>query len=163
MGASFNPTAPTATRPWPSSSSIRVLFIPKPAAMHLEYDYSVDRLSVRWIREPLFSGIIYDFSACLTPNLVYRFSTMTGQVAAYNATTGTVTRRSVWFPGNHVLGNRPSLGSNLQWQTEILFDRPQAVFGDCEVFGLVNDSGIQLWFFNPSFVPDLIPDGSNVV
>lgn len=30
-------------------------------------------------------------------------------------------------------------------------------FGDREVFGLVSLDGIQLWFFNPNFVPDL-PD-----
>lgn len=130
----------------------------KPAAMHLEYDYTVDRLNVRWIREPIFDTVFYDLSACLTPNLVYRFSTMNGQIAAYNATTGTVTRRSVLCGKNRAIGARPILGSILELQREFWSNKPQAVFGDREVFGWTNANGIQLWIFNPNFALDIIPD-----
>lgn len=34
-------------------------------------------------------------------------------------------------------------------------DEIDKAFGDREVFGLATDIGIQLWFFNPNFAPDL--------
>ena len=34
---------------------------------------------------------------------------------------------------------------------------PLHFFGDREVFGMASEDGIQLWFFNPNFIPD-IPD-----
>lgn len=34
-------------------------------------------------------------------------------------------------------------------------------FGDHEVFGLASNDGVQIWFFNPHFAPDL-PDAQPV-
>lgn len=39
-------------------------------------------------------------------------------------------------------------------------ETPLPLFGDHEVFGVANEDGIQLWFFNPNFTPD-IPDAES--
>lgn len=121
-----------------------------PATMHLEYDYAADRLSVRKVRD-CFNN--YSSSAYLLPNLVYRSSTKTGrcQVSVFNATTGEVTLHSVQ--------SSTSLNSFPQQKWGAASGNPlEVVFGDREVFGWANDTGVQLWFFNPRFVPDGIPD-----
>lgn len=70
--------------------------------------------------------------AHLTPNLVYNW---TGLLVVFDASTGTVTQHPFTSPSN-----------------------PHTkVFGDREVFGLADDKGVHLWFFNPSFVPNHFP------
>lgn len=108
--------------------------------LHLEYDYLIDRLSVRLIQcaEP-FSGSAPTFSGSgyMSPNLVYHY---TDQLAIYNANTGAVTLHQVW---SHVS------------ESKVVIAR---VFGDRDVFGIADWSGILLWIFNPTFVPMDIPE-----
>ena len=49
-----------------------------------------------------------------------------------------------------MIANRRLSGSELERGGEAV--KP---FGDQEVFGLAGDGGVELWFFNPNFVPDL--------
>lgn len=38
--------------------------------------------------------------------------------------------------------------------TDLKFFVTHWIFGDCEVLSAATRDGIQLWFFNPGFVPD---------
>lgn len=127
--------------------------------IHLEYDYAVDRLSVQCIHcaEPINNWVWYSRSAYLTRDLVYRYSVETGQVTVYNANTRTVTLHQIQLLDN---SSNPELHQSqkagipsMSWTKD--------VFGDREVFGLSSQAGVQLWFFNPKFAPDFIPDGEN--
>ena len=100
--------------------------------IHLEYDYAVDRLSVQWIRSDLPFDNVGKWSIYLAPYLTYRFTYETAQPAVYDATTGIAAR--------DLVNRAPKFNS---------------AFGDSEVFGLGGDDGVQLWFFNPKFVPSL--------
>lgn len=140
---------------------LEVYFIEKYyTRIHLEYDYSTDRLSVRSIcsadlfeKDTFIGAPIY-----LTPHLIYRWAWDAGQVAVYNAVTGTVTLHPIEGPESSSDPIVPkSRRSNLSFRPNI-YD-----FGDREVLGLGNDTGIQLWFFNPKFAPDRIPDGKHAV
>ena len=127
------------------------------AAIHLEYDYSDDRLNVRWIHCAESTDVSMDRSAFLTRHLVYR-STMTRQVAICNATTGAVTLHSCPL-------RLATDGFMVRTWWEALQHRTRNqlfhVCGDREVVGLANDAGVELWLFNPNFVPNLDPDGDH--
>ncbi|KAL1995419.1 hypothetical protein VTN49DRAFT_1606 [Thermomyces lanuginosus] len=109
------------------------------AMMCLEYDHAVDRLSVRCANDDL------------ARNIVYCYFDGTRNVAVCDAAAGKVTLHPVRFRGNRIIrirtvsNSRPRDPYNAAYFT---------TFGDREVFGLANKHGIQLWFFNPSFVPD---------
>lgn len=112
--------------------------------LYLEYDQAIDQLSVQRIdRAELVNKS--GRSTFLTPNLVYRCNSETMELVAYNTTTGAATLRSI----------------DKQLEREELLSRDNVLefnlFGDREVFGFAVKTGIQLWFFNPSFTPDIIP------
>lgn len=84
-------------------------------------------------------------------NLAYLSSTHNGQVAIFNVTTGMATVQPIQLSttSNELPQRRPR--SNLATNLDVSF-------GDREVFDWPDDAGICLWFFNPSFVPDVILD-----
>lgn len=125
------------------------------AAIHLEYDHSDDRLGLRWIHSAESTDVSVDRSAFLTRHLVYR-STMTRQIAVCNATTGTVALHSCPLRLAADVFMVRTWWKPLQHRTSNPLFR---VSGDREVVGLANDAGVELWLFNPNFVPDLNPDG----
>ncbi|KAL1997088.1 hypothetical protein VTN49DRAFT_7953 [Thermomyces lanuginosus] len=116
------------------------------STIHLEYDYAADRLNVRWIRTADLLNLA-DFKIYLTPYLIYFCTSETSQVAVYNATTSTVTLHQIQI-------RRRSSNWILQKFRKTGDQRFVKVFGDREVFGLANEAGVELWFFNPNFVPN---------
>lgn len=133
------------------------LEIATPAATFLEYDYAVDQLTVRWIDcEAIYKEALCHGSAYPSRNLVYRYDSETCNVVIYNATTGTVTLHPVQFGPNRMNWARSSSISTPRGRAtrDNYVPRYLRVFGDREVFGLANRSGVQLWFFNHNFAPD---------
>lgn len=131
----------------------------KYARIHLEYDYADDRLRVRLLHcdKYILDEVSQDYSAYLTRNLVYRCTFETGEVAVYNSITGKVTLHPIKLPGSHALMADTLSNSTFKESEDV--DTPFSeeylqVFGDREVFGMANLTGIQLWFFNPKFAPD---------
>lgn len=121
------------------------------AVAHLEYDYATDRLSARWIdlTEPAY-GNTQDRSVYLTQNLVYRHIKKGPQVVVYNTSTDVTSVHSDQLRNTSVIRvHGPSSSQRVRREE----DQYPFVFGDREVFGFANSSGIQLWFFNPNFVP----------
>lgn len=148
--------------------SVAQLFLgyEKYAAVHLEYDHAVDRLSTRWIRSAFsFSeNARKKYSTYMTPYLVYRWAKATGQPATYDAMTGMAS-----LPSKEVLETRESF-PRYQMSRMLHRWRQEKIgvdhgifclrsFGNREVFGLAGQFGIQLWFFNPSFVSPF-PEGT---
>lgn len=135
----------------------------KYSTLHFEYDNAVDRLDFRWINcaESTNREIQRSASAYLTPNLFYRLSTMTGQVAIHNTSAGIINLRTFPLLATYVMRlGASSSWIRQQWQGATPFDAPFLhVFGDREIFGFSNAIGVQLWFFNTDFAPDFIPDG----
>ena len=122
------------------------------ATLHIEYDYVVDKLNVRWIHaaDPFNKNVRDVYSTYITPYLVYRWEHRTGPTATYNVSTGLATQH-----------NRLSLDERVD-PPRFYDDFPgmdfcrQVVpaFGDREVLGRAGSGGIQLWFFSPKFAPD---------
>lgn len=64
------------------------------AGFYLEYDHTIDKLSVRSVRcaEPLREMNDQTISMRLTRDIVYRFSKKDGHIAIYDTAAGTVTK-----------------------------------------------------------------------
>ncbi|KAL1971646.1 hypothetical protein VTN31DRAFT_2267 [Thermomyces dupontii] len=115
--------------------------------VHLEYDYAVDQLSVQRIRTeiPLNHEALEIY---LTPNLIYLWTWNTDKLGVCNVTAGTATLHRIQM-----------LRSLSRWIHEQLrrARRPWRicdVFVDRDVFGVANEIGVELWFFNPKSVPE---------
>lgn len=133
-------------------------------SMILSYNYATDRLSVRWIAcaESIKHNEVPGRCISLTSDISYRWAHLHKGIAIHNAATGVATLhlyqldkreiRACKLLDPHVRKEPGRVGS---WTT--CFDSPASLrpFGDREVFGLASDDGVQLWFFNPDFVPDL--------
>ncbi|KAL1976133.1 hypothetical protein VTN31DRAFT_2415 [Thermomyces dupontii] len=133
---------------------------------HLTYDHAVDRLSLRWIdcAEPI-NDLITGPWGSLAPHIIYRWVPQLRGIAIYNAATGTTTVHPQSLDQEEVTA-RSMLSSSLRsvWRP---ISYAQHVgysfgcFGDHEVLGLNHTRGIELWFFNPDFVPH-IPDAGAI-
>lgn len=134
--------------------------------MLMTYDYAVDRLSLRWINsaKPILDTInVPCESIPLTPHIYYRWTNAQKGVAVCNAAafTGGTTATTIVHP--YLLDEREF--SLCDAWSDASADRPPYFaqyitigvksFGDREVYGVASDDGMQLWFFNPAFVPEL--------
>lgn len=117
-------------------------------SIYLVYDHGADELSVKWRRtEDDIDSI--STKTYLTPNLIHLWNWNSGRVNAYNVPAGTVAVHNV----------REQCSSWTcvlrEWCKDWADDQPPvAISGDREVFCFSNEIGIELWFFNPNFVPD---------
>ncbi|KAL1992106.1 hypothetical protein VTN49DRAFT_4138 [Thermomyces lanuginosus] len=104
--------------------------------LDLLYDYTSDRFSVRFNSYIPRASVIMDqpLHTFLTPHIVYSWDKLPEPFEIFNSETDTTIKLPRILP----------------------FDSPR-LFGDREVFGMASEDGIQLWFFNPNFIPD-IPD-----
>lgn len=127
----------------------------------LIYDYTLDKLSARWGASE-FSKSIRNFGLyqILTPYIAYQWNITQRQIEITDVANNTATLHP-YQPEVREMGTRRTL-----WHWKRLGYRPELIyiilFGNCEVFGLLGYDGIQLWFFNPNFVPD-IPDTGHFV
>lgn len=129
------------------------------ATIRLRYDYGVDRLSAQWI------DFIGAFCVCrlscnfnfLGPNISYRWEwdpNGTNILLIQNATTGTMTKRPYKLHIREIDGAaRLRQHSNSNNYSSCSF--PWICDGDGEVYCVGGNDGVQLWFFNPEFVPDI--------
>ncbi|KAL1994461.1 hypothetical protein VTN49DRAFT_1931 [Thermomyces lanuginosus] len=109
--------------------------------MDLIYDHAVDKLSLLRINHsvPPKATLFIQTFALLTPYISYQLNL----------------RRERF----HICNTANSTSALHRYQPdcrEFISDEITPI-GDREVLGLVSDYGIQLWFFNPNFVPEL-PD-----
>ena len=132
------------------------------ATMHLMYDYKVDRLSVHWIecKEPI-NKLSWYMGKCgsLTPYITYRWAHQLRGIGIYSALTGTATVQPYQLDQREV-SVRSLLGPSLPppshpMSPEDLRISSLKVFGDREVVCVASSEGIQLWFFNPDFLPNI--------
>lgn len=131
--------------------------------MHLMYNYANDQLSLRWLcsPDPINELTLYGGAAFLGPYVTYLWAHQLRGVAIYNAFNGSITSRPYQLH-NRELSVRDSLGADLMPPSRPMrwaeFRDPSLeCIGDQEVCGVFSNDGVQLWFFNPDFVPD-IPD-----
>lgn len=137
--------------------------------LHLTYDYAIDRLSARWIdySGPIPLDSTYDLSTSLTPDINYRWFTPAMFVEVGDASTETSELYSYQFDyreatARDVLCVQPTRPRPLE-DPDSLCEYPFNFFsGDREVVAVPSVDGVQLWFFNPDFVPDL-PDAGPFV
>lgn len=87
--------------------------------------------------------------AALTPHIIYRPILQHGRLAVYNTANETVTLH--WY--QHHAREMDLLISLASARADKQFR--YGFFSDREVFVLASKDGLQLWFFNPDFVPDL--------
>lgn len=120
------------------------------------YDYAIDKLVIRCIDCPApidrisFAGYPYEF---LTPSISYQWNSHLCQLQIINFANDTSTMRPYQLHTREVR-TRQWLNEH-KHQSELKEGDHLGLFGNREVFGLISSYGIQLWFFNPKFVPDL--------
>lgn len=133
--------------------------------MDLMYDYAIDKLSLRWNDEALPIETTDSTEFCeliiphmITPYITYQWIHHLNRFDICNAADGTITLhpyqldiREVRTCDKVIPNSRPRarFGTELSEQPRML------PLGDREVFALVSYDGIQLWFFNPNFVPNV--------
>lgn len=136
--------------------------------MHLTFDYATDRLSVRWIDcvEPIGVVSIWGRYSSPAPHIIYRWAPQQLRgFMVYNAATGITTVRPYQADVRELSAHK--LFGAVSRHARFMQPDPQNTFplkccGDREVYFVASDEGLQLWFFNPDFVPDL-PDAGPFV
>src|SRR5690606_4935156 len=116
--------------------------------MHLEYDYFVDSLNVRWIHaaESFDRNAHTVYFTYTTPYLVYSLFEITDAAVTYDSATGTATQ--------HIMLSFDARVDDPSRSPDDFISRIIPSFGDREVLGWAGCGGIQLRFFNPKFAPD---------
>lgn len=134
--------------------------------LHLIYDYTIDKLGARWFECPPYKSknAIKRHPPTFSPSFYWLKEV--GEPIALDV-PDTPTQLS--YRGDNreiaVSWSDPDLDfhvpTHMIYHTRNWPDIPPAkAFGDKEVFGLVvpSESKVLLWFFNPNFAPDHIPD-----
>lgn len=117
--------------------------------MDLTYDHAIDELSLRCISNP-WPAYCFDW-ALLTPYISYQWNEHYGnKVNICNFADGSLIVHPYRLDFREVKTGKE--WREFGWDDQIT---PLKSFGDREVFGIVSLDGIQLWCFNPNFIPDL--------
>ncbi|KAL1993228.1 hypothetical protein VTN49DRAFT_3177 [Thermomyces lanuginosus] len=125
--------------------------------LDLVYDGSVDKLSIRWNNYDHFRDPDSDFYAFLTPDISYHWRMASRRLEIFNADKQIQTMHQYQLHPQET-SFRERLAAAPPRRDLTMGSRGEHYlhsFGDSEVFGLANDDGIQLWFFNPNFTPDI--------
>ena len=131
------------------------------SAIRLTYDHAVDRLDLRWISctKPINDFAVPGRCDSLAPHIIYRYAVQHRGIVVYDAISGVATVHPYHLHAGEVVPRR-LFGAHLPVpgrqapMTEFMPFYTHWSFGDREVFGVATRDGIQLWFFNPNFVPD---------
>ncbi|KAL1996343.1 hypothetical protein VTN49DRAFT_108 [Thermomyces lanuginosus] len=127
------------------------------ATMDLVYDHAVDKLAIRYDCTQSFKSIHdLNFYQTLTPYIAYQWNSSVRKLEITNVASGTITMRP-YQPDVREVRTLRALQQPQRQASIDFYGPPLFPFGDSEVLGLVSYDGIQLWFFNPSFLPD-VPD-----
>lgn len=129
--------------------------------MDLIYDHAIDKLSIRLndCAQPNFADEPYIY---LTPDVVYYWKSHYRRLEIFNADIQLTTKRP-YQPDTRELAVREWLGpvghripgQSLPIPRMPYHPPPQILpFGD-RVFGLASEDGVQFWFFDPNFTPDI--------
>ena len=129
--------------------------------MDLVYDHAIDKLVLRWSDKALpiktteaanLCGLVIPY--IITPYMTYQWIYTLNRLDICNAAKGTTTLRPYQLDIREVRTRDVFRNPQPHWILDP--EHPRMLpFGDREVFGLVSYDGIQLWFFNPNFVPDI--------
>lgn len=127
--------------------------------IHLMYDYAIDKLSAQWFDKapPAFDYFNLPPVAVLTSKILYYWCRDRRWLMLFNADNISVLTRPYQFDAREIRVRKllwPSASSQ-DGATADERERALLIFGDREVFGAATEDGIQLWFFNPNFTPDL--------
>lgn len=130
--------------------------------IHLTYDHAADRLSTRWIDSVERIAITgWGRTNYPVPYLIYRWAEQPKGILVCNALTGTMTVRPYQLDIREVSARDQfsvtSPRAHMMRSDEDRDSFPLGWCGDRAVLCVASDDGLQLWFFNPDFVPD-IPD-----
>ena len=120
------------------------------------YDHSIDKLSLRWIDHalPLRTTYFRDLCEHLTPYIVHQWNCYLNRIDVRNVAYGTTTMHP------YQLDLRENRTREL-WHQHIRQSNtedeipPLRLSGDREILCLCSHDGMQLWFFNPNFVPGI--------
>lgn len=129
--------------------------------LQLTYDYAVDELSLRWINyvEPIGELFVWSRFDSLGPDLIYRWAQWLRGVIIYDAAAGTTTVRpyqlDIREARTHIKFSPPPPCQHPMGDSDPDDCLRMVCSGDREVLCVVSDDGVQLWFFNPDFVPDI--------
>ncbi|KAL1996816.1 hypothetical protein VTN49DRAFT_7681 [Thermomyces lanuginosus] len=127
----------------------------KHITMDLMYDYTIDKLSVRWndCTQPIYDYLYSATYALLTPHIAYHWDREFRWLEIFNADSQVTAMRPYEWDVREVAAQKWFAASSPRLPNQ---QKPRLLpFGDREVFGLVSEDGIQIWFFNPNFTPDL--------
>ena len=142
------------------------------AMIDLIYNHAFEKLNLRWIDHilPLKRGYFINECEHLTPYLAYQYNNVLKGLDICNTTNGTRIilpyqldiREVTTLELLHESECQPKIDRDDDDDDDELEDleledeEPHALlFGDQEVLCLANYDGVQLWFFNPDFIPDL--------
>lgn len=127
-------------------------------AIDLIYDHAIDKLRVRWTSlQPQIYDLGLPLCALLTPNLVYHWNPRFLWLEICDADNQTRIQHPCPLDIREVetckgLRNWPVRED----ESPLFSSRPYLnPLGDREVVGLASEDGIQMWFFNPHFVPNV--------
>lgn len=132
--------------------------------MDLIYNQTNEELSVRIIdpSQLIMRNPYWNYCAFSTTDIIYRWNNSRGHVEIFDVVRRTSTTRPYRL---HTQEGRirellalPGKKHESAIDSNGTFIVP---FGDHEVFGLASNDGVQVWFFNPNFAPDL-PDAQPV-
>jgi len=112
------------------------------------YNYAIDKLSFLRID----NSVPLDRFGCelLTPFISYEYNSLLNGLDICNSANGTSVMHPYHLDFREVQTNKyfRRYGTS-DWGPELIW------FGDSEVLGVVGHEGIQFWFFNPNFAPDI--------
>lgn len=128
--------------------------------INLMYDFATDKLSAQWydLVPPAFDYFNYFSVTVLTSRILYFWYKNT-ELNLFDAENRTIFVRPYQLHTREI-NFRKFLWPSQRGRHGATTDderRPFLIFGDREVFCVATEDGIQLWFFNPKFTPDL-PD-----
>lgn len=130
--------------------------------LHLTYDDTIDQLTPRWIEhdEPIERFMYVGDLAVLNSDIAYGWRRRLRRLVIFDAAKGTTIlhpyqsdKEEIDFRGML----KPRAPQSWRWYefSERKYNESAMPFGDREVSGLSTEDGVQLWFFDPNFTPDI--------
>ncbi|KAL1992162.1 hypothetical protein VTN49DRAFT_4194 [Thermomyces lanuginosus] len=134
----------------------RVYYNENYTTLDLVYDGSIDKLSVRWNSYDYDRDAFSDFYAFLLPDISYHWRMISRRLEIFNADKQVQTMLPYQLhPQETRFRELLTAATPRRNLLDSISEHFFHSFGDSEVFCLASNDGIQLWFFNPNFTPDI--------